>query len=232
MVLLVFCFSTAVCKDPVTQSLSPRCNLLATNFLLLVWSSASRRPVSDQWPTSRRTFGDRFAFSWQSVGGWSAIGRRQIGDSSVTDWRLMGNYFCVIDHHDNTTDTVASLITKQNMALMVMRFCWDILSSELFTFSIWYFWLNSSIGQLIFINIFRSLNFGSKFYNLFWCYGLVLTNSIPQVANTFNACGETMFWWQDSILLKLALQPICDQSPIGCRLVVDWSPISRRLVTY
>ena len=69
VVLLVFCFSTVVCKDPVTQSLRPHYDLSATDFLLLVWSPASRPTVFGQSPTSRRMFDDRFAFSRPLVGG-------------------------------------------------------------------------------------------------------------------------------------------------------------------
>ena len=40
---------------------------------------------------------------------------------------------------------------------------------------------------------------------------------MPHDANTFNSCGEMMSGLQDSFLLKLALQPVGDQSPISHR---------------
>ena len=46
---------------------------------------------------------------------------------------------------------------------------------------------------------------------------------MPRDAHTFNACGEFMAGWKDSLMLKLALQPVG-------RPVASQSPISRRLV--
>ena len=48
---------------------------------------------------------------------------------------------------------------------------------------------------------------------------------MPHDATTFSACGELMSGWQDSFLLKLALQPIGDQSPISRRLVAEDSRV-------
>ena len=46
---------------------------------------------------------------------------------------------------------------------------------------------------------------------------------MPHDAHTFNACGEMMSGWQDSLMLKLALQPvmICHQSPVSHPLVAE-----------
>ena len=49
---------------------------------------------------------------------------------------------------------------------------------------------------------------------------------MPHDANTFNACDEMMSGWQDSFVLKLALQPVRYQLPIGRQSAT----ISRRLV--
>ena len=43
---------------------------------------------------------------------------------------------------------------------------------------------------------------------------------MPHDAHTFNACGEMMSGWQDSLMLKVALQPV-SQSPISRRLVAE-----------
>ena len=67
-----------------------------------------------------------------------------------------------------------------------------------------------------------SLNFGSNFYRLTWYYCLFFTTSMPYDAHTSNACDEMMPGWQGSVMLKLALQPVADQSPIGRRLVADY----------
>ena len=40
-------------------------------------------------------------------------------------------------------------------------------------------------------------------------------------AHTFNACGEMMSGWQDSLMLKLALQPVADKSQIGRQSVAE-----------
>ena len=40
-------------------------------------------------------------------------------------------------------------------------------------------------------------------------------------ATTFSTCGEMMSGWQDSFMLKVALQPIGDQSLISRRLVAE-----------
>ena len=45
-------------------------------------------------------------------------------------------------------------------------------------------------------------------------------------AHTFNVCGEMMSGMQDSLKLKLALQPVGNSR----RSVASKSPISRRLV--
>ena len=39
--------------------------------------------------------------------------------------------------------------------------------------------------------------------------------------HTFNACGEMITGWQDSLMLKLALKPVSDQSPIIRRLFAE-----------
>ena len=49
---------------------------------------------------------------------------------------------------------------------------------------------------------------------------------MPHDANTFNSCDEMMSGWQDSFVLKLALQPVSDQLPIGSQSAA----LSRRLV--
>ena len=38
---------------------------------------------------------------------------------------------------------------------------------------------------------------------------------MPFDINTFKACGAMMSGRQDRFLLKLAMQPVCHQSPIG-----------------
>ena len=49
-------------------------------------------------------------------------------------------------------------------------------------------------------------------------------------AKTFNVCDNVMSGWQDSFVLKLALQPVGEQSLIGRRSVADRSPISHLAV--
>ena len=44
---------------------------------------------------------------------------------------------------------------------------------------------------------------------------------MPHDANTFNVCGEVMPGWQDSFLLKLALQPVGNQLLISSRPVAE-----------
>ena len=53
-----------------------------------------------------------------------------------------------------------------------------------------------------------------------------LTTSMPHDAHTFNACDEMISGWQYSFMLKLALQPVSDQSPIGRQSVANLSPTS------
>ena len=48
-----------------------------------------------------------------------------------------------------------------------------------------------------------------------------LTTPMPYDAHTFKACGEMMSGWQKSLMLKLALQPNRDQSPIGRQSVAN-----------
>ena len=49
---------------------------------------------------------------------------------------------------------------------------------------------------------------------------------MPHDEHTFNAFGEMMSGWQDSFMLKLALQPVGDQSPIGLQSVANESQTS------
>ena len=49
---------------------------------------------------------------------------------------------------------------------------------------------------------------------------------MPHDAHTFNACVEMKSEWQDSYILKLALQPVDDQSPIGHQSVTVKSQTS------
>ena len=49
---------------------------------------------------------------------------------------------------------------------------------------------------------------------------------MPNDAHTFNDCGDMMSGWQDSLVLKLALQSVGDQSPIGCKSITDKSQTS------
>ena len=59
---------------------------------------------------------------------------------------------------------------------------------------------------------------------------------MPHDANTFSACGEMMSRWQKVFWMKLALQPVADQSPISRRLVAEdfivkvFHEIGRRLI--
>ena len=69
----------------------------------------------------------------------------------------------------------------------------------------------------------KSLNNGSNFYRLIRYYCLLLTTSTPNDTHTFNACGVMMSGWQDSFMLKLALQPVGDQSSIDRKSVADLS---------
>ena len=57
---------------------------------------------------------------------------------------------------------------------------------------------------------------------------------MPHDANTLNVCGEMMSGWQDSFMLKLALQPVgnwsslilvADQSAIYCLFL--YVPVNR-----
>ena len=40
-----------------------------------------------------------------------------------------------------------------------------------------------------------------------------------------HACGVMMSGWQDSLMLKLALSPVSDQSPMGRQSIADKSQI-------
>ena len=44
---------------------------------------------------------------------------------------------------------------------------------------------------------------------------------MPHDEHTLNACGDMMSGWQDSLMLKLALQLVGDQSPIGRQSIAD-----------
>ena len=98
---------------------------------------------------------------------------------------------------------------------MVVMILMGSTSSEL-TFSAF----DLSVVEII-INI-RSLNFGSSFYRLMWHCCLFLFTSMPNDAHTFNACDEMMSGWQDNFMLKLALQPVGDGSPVSPRFIVDY----------
>ena len=44
---------------------------------------------------------------------------------------------------------------------------------------------------------------------------------MPHDAHTFNTCVEMMSLWQDSLMLKLALQPVGNQLTIGHQSVAE-----------
>ena len=49
-----------------------------------------------------------------------------------------------------------------------------------------------------------------------------MTTSMPHDANIFKACDKMISGWQNSFLMKLALQPVGDQSLISRRLVAEY----------
>ena len=73
----------------------------------------------------------------------------------------------------------------------------------------------------------RSLNFSSNCYRLIW-YWYLFWQPLCLMMHLFSTLvvGDIMSGWQDILMLKLALQLVGDQSPIGRKSIVDKSQTS------
>ena len=125
-------------------------------------------------------------------------------------------HFCANYLHDSILVKVVSLTTNQNAAgvatmILVGPTCSD------HTFSAFYIliYLAQFVSRTaeIIIRI-SSMTFRSNVYRLIG-YCCLFTTSMPHDAHTSNACDEIMSGWQDSLMLKLSLQSVGVQSPIG-----------------
>ena len=103
-------------------------------------------------------------------------------------------------------------------------FCWHLLASAL-TFSA--FDISGSIclqDSWDYLRI-RNLNFSSNF-TIWFGTAVFLTTSMPHDEHTFHACDKMMSGWHDSLMLKLALQPVGDQSLVGRQSLANYSHTS------
>ena len=110
-----------------------------------------------------------------------------------------------------TVHKVVLLTTKENAAVLAVMILLGPTSSEL-TFSA--FDISGSIAEII-----RIKNLNLVLLSIF-------TTSMPHDAHTINTYGEMISGWQDSFMLKLALQPVGVTSPFSRESVADKSKTS------